>query len=62
MSPIFNTAVTAFLPRASVQELVVAVAIHSNLEHQKIKVSIVSNFYPSICHGFMEPDAMILVF
>ena len=32
------------------------------LEPKKIKSVTVSTFSPSICHGVMEPDVMILVF
>ena len=66
MSPIFNMLsrlVITFLPRSKhlfiswLQSLSAVI-----LEPKKIKSLTVSTVYPSICHGVMGPDAMILLF
>ena len=37
------------------------VIVHSDLELRKIKIFTVFDFFPSICHEMMGPDAMILL-
>ena len=66
MSLLFNMLsrlVIAFLPRSK-HLLISRLQLPSTviLEHQKIKFITVSIISPSICHGVMGPDAMIVVF
>ena len=54
--------VIAFLPRS--KHLLISWLQSPSvviLEPRKIKSDTVSNFFPSICHGVMGPNAMILV-
>ena len=66
MSLLFNTLfrfVTAFLPRS--KHLLISWLQSPSaviLEPKKIKSVTVSTVSPSICHGVMGTDAMILVF
>ena len=66
MSLLFNTLfrfVIAFLPKSK-RRLISRLQSPSAviLEPKKMKSVTVSSFSPSICHGVMGPDAMILVF
>ena len=66
MSLLFNTLfrfVIAFLPKSK-RRLISRLQSPSAviLEPKKVKSVTVSSFSPSICHGVMGPDAMILVF
>ena len=65
MSLLFNKLsrlVTTFLSRSKCLNFIAAVTIYSDFGAQKIKSITVSTVSPSICHGVMGPDAMILVF
>ena len=42
--------------------LMTAIKIHNDFEAYKNEVCPICNYYPSICHEVMGPDAMILVF
>ena len=66
MSLLFNTLfrfVIAFLPKSK-RRLTSRLQSPSAviLEPKKMKSVTVSSFSPSICHGVMGPDVMILVF
>ena len=66
MPLLFNTLsrlVITFLPRSK-DLLISCLQLPSAviLEPQKIKSVTVSTVFPSVCHGLMGPDAMILVF
>ena len=54
--------VMIFLPRRKCLNFMAAVTICSDFGAPKIKSDTVSTVYPSICHGLMGLDAMILVF
>ena len=54
--------VMIFLPRSKCLNFMAAVTICSDFGAPKIKSDTVSTVYPSICHGLMGLDAMILVF
>ena len=66
MSLLFNMLsrfVIVFLPRS--KHLLISWLQSPSVvisESKKIKSATTSTFPPSICHGVMEPDAMILVF